>query len=48
MERHPQLGLDSYDRFSNQDMLPKGGLVTSLHYLCKRRKNGNSILSMKI
>lgn len=46
MERHPQLGLDSYDRFfPNQDTLPKGGFgnLIALPMQKKARKKGNSI-----
>jgi hypothetical protein len=46
MERHPQLGLDSYDRFfPNQDILPKGGFgnLIALPMQKKARKKGNSV-----
>ncbi len=46
MERHRQLGLDSYDRFfPNQDTLPKGGFgnLIALPMQKKARKKGNSI-----
>lgn len=46
MERHPQLGLDSYDRFfPNQDTLPKGGFgnLIALPMQKNARKNGNSV-----
>jgi superfamily II DNA or RNA helicase len=46
MERRPELGLDSYDRFfPNQDSLPHGGLgnLIALPLQKKPRENGNSI-----
>ena len=46
MERRPELGLDSYDRFfPNQDTLPQGGLgnLIALPLQKKPRENGNSV-----
>lgn len=46
MERHPDVGLDSYDRFfPNQDTLPKGGLgnLIALPLQKKARASNNSI-----
>jgi superfamily II DNA or RNA helicase/very-short-patch-repair endonuclease len=46
MERHPDLGLRSYDRFfPNQDTLPKGGFgnLIALPLQGRARKNGNSV-----
>ena len=46
MERHPDIGLDSYDRFfPNQDTLPKGGLgnLIALPLQKKARNAGNSV-----
>ncbi len=46
MERRPEIGLDSYDRFfPNQDTLPKGGLgnLIALPLQKKPRENGNSV-----
>ena len=46
MERYPQLGLDSYDRFfPNQDTLPRGGFgnLIALPLQKNPRKNGNSV-----
>jgi superfamily II DNA or RNA helicase len=46
MERRPQLGLDSYDRFfPNQDTMPKGGLgnLIALPLQFVPRKSGNSV-----
>jgi superfamily II DNA or RNA helicase len=45
MERRPELGLDSYDRFfPNQDTLPQGGLgnLIALPLQKKSRENGNT------
>jgi superfamily II DNA or RNA helicase len=45
MERRPELGLDSYDRFfPNQDTLPRGGLgnLIALPLQKKPRENGNT------
>ncbi len=45
MERRPELGLDSYDRFfPNQDTLPQGGLgnLIALPLQKKPRENGNT------
>jgi len=46
MEEHPDVGLDSYDRFfPNQDTLPKGGLgnLIALPLQKKARNSGNSV-----
>jgi superfamily II DNA or RNA helicase len=46
MERRPEIGLDSYDRFfPSQDTLPKGGLgnLIALPLQRKPRENGNSV-----
>ena len=46
MERRPEIGLDSYDRFfPSQDTLPKGGFgnLIALPLQKKPRENGNSI-----
>ena len=46
MEKRPELGLDSYDRFfPNQDTLPQGGLgnLIALPLQKKPRENGNSV-----
>ena len=46
MERRPEIGLDSYDRFfPSQDTLPKGGLgnLIALPLQKKPRQNGNSL-----
>jgi hypothetical protein len=46
MERRPELGLDSYDRFfPSQDTLPKGGFgnLIALPLQKKPRENGNSV-----
>lgn len=46
MERRPEIGLDSYDRFfPNQDTLPKGGFgnLIALPLQKKPRDNGNSL-----
>lgn len=46
MEHHPDIGLDSYDRFfPNQDTLPKGGLgnLIALPLQKKARNAGNSV-----
>jgi len=46
MERHPELGLDSYDRlFPNQDTLPKGGFgnLIALPLQKRARDRGNSV-----
>ena len=46
MEKHPDIGLDSYDRFfPNQDTLPKGGFgnLIALPLQKKARNDGNSI-----
>ena len=46
MERRPELGFDSYDRFfPNQDTLPQGGLgnLIALPLQKKPRENGNSV-----
>jgi superfamily II DNA or RNA helicase len=46
MERRPELGLNSYDRFfPNQDTLPHGGLgnLIALPLQKKPRENGNSV-----
>ena len=46
MERRPELGLDSYDRFfPNQDTLPQGGLgnLIALPLQKKPRENANSV-----
>ena len=46
MERRPEIGLDSYDRFfPSQDTLPKGGLgnLIALPLQRKPRENGNSL-----
>jgi superfamily II DNA or RNA helicase len=46
MERRPEIGLDSYDRFfPSQDTLPKGGLgnLIALPLQKKPRENGNSL-----
>src|SRR3990167_3025695 len=46
MERHPDVGLDSYDRFfPNQDTLPKGGFgnLIALPLQKKARSTGNSV-----
>jgi hypothetical protein len=46
MERRPDLGLDSYDRFfPNQDTLPHGGFgnLIALPLQKKRRGDGNSV-----
>lgn len=46
MERHPQMGLDSYDRFSpNQDTMPKGGFgnLIALPLQNIPRAKGNSV-----
>lgn len=51
MERHPDVGLDSYDRFfPNQDTLPRGGLGNLIALpLQKKRDNLVTVfLSMKI
>jgi hypothetical protein len=45
MERRPELGLDSYDRFfPNQDTLPQGGFgnLIALPLQKKPRENGNT------
>lgn len=46
MERHPQLGLDSYDRFfPSQDTMPKGGFGSLIVLPLQRgpREKGNSL-----
>ncbi len=46
MERRPEIGLDSYDRFfPSQDTLPRGGLgsLIALPLQKKPRQNGNSL-----
>lgn len=46
MERRPEIGLDSYDRFfPNQDTMPKGGFgsLIALPLQKKPRENGNSL-----
>ncbi|MBI3986391.1 MAG: DUF559 domain-containing protein [Lentisphaerae bacterium] len=46
MERRPEIGLDSYDRFfPNQDTLPKGGFgnLIALPLQKKPRESGNSV-----
>ena len=46
MERRPEIGLDSYDRFfPSQDTLPKGGFgnLIALPLQKKPRENGNSV-----
>ncbi len=46
MERRPEVGLDSYDRFfPNQDTLPKGGLgnLIALPLQKRARQHGNSV-----
>ncbi len=46
MERHPQLGLDSYDRlFPSQDTMPKGGFRSLIALPLQRmpRDKGNSL-----
>jgi hypothetical protein len=46
MEQHPDVGLDSYDRFfPNQDTLPRGGLgnLIALPLQKKARNSGNSV-----
>ena len=46
MERHPQLGLDSYDRFfPSQDTMPKGGFGSLIALPLQRmpRDKGNSV-----
>jgi len=46
MEKHPDLGFDSYDRFfPNQDTLPKGGFgnLIALPLQAKPRQAGNSV-----
>ncbi|MGB8648478.1 MAG: DEAD/DEAH box helicase family protein [Anaerolineae bacterium] len=46
MERRPEIGLDSYDRFfPNQDTLPKGGFgnLIALPLQKKPREQGNSV-----
>jgi hypothetical protein len=46
MERRPDIGLDSYDRFSpNQDTLPKGGFgnLIGLPLQKRARESGNSV-----
>jgi superfamily II DNA or RNA helicase len=46
MERRPEIGLDSYDRFfPSQDTLPKGGFgnLIALPLQKKPRENGNSL-----
>jgi superfamily II DNA or RNA helicase len=46
MERRPEIGLDSYDRFfPSQDTLPKGGVgnLIALPLQKKPRENGNSV-----
>lgn len=46
MEQHPDVGLDSYDRFfPNQDTLPKGGFgnLIALPLQKKVRNSGNSV-----
>jgi superfamily II DNA or RNA helicase len=46
MERRPEIGLDSYDRFfPNQDTLPKGGFgnLIALPLQKKARDNGNTL-----
>ncbi len=46
MERRPDIGLDSYDRFfPNQDTLPKGGFgnLIALPLQKRPRENGNSV-----
>ncbi len=46
MDRRPELGLDSYDRFfPNQDTLPQGGLgnLIALPLQKKARENGNTV-----
>ncbi len=46
MERHPDIGLRSYDRlFPNQDTLPKGGFgnLIALPLQGQARKQGNSV-----
>jgi superfamily II DNA or RNA helicase len=47
MERRPEIGLDSYDRFfPSQDTLPRGGFgnLIALPLQKKPRENGNSVL----
>lgn len=46
MERHPEVGLDSYDRlFPNQDTLPRGGFgnLIALPLQKEPRERGNSV-----
>ena len=46
MERRPEIGLDSYDRFfPSQDTLPRGGFgnLIALPLQKKPRENGNSV-----
>ena len=46
MERRPEIGLDSYDRFfPNQDTLPQGGFgnLIALPLQKEPRKEGNSV-----
>src|SRR5208337_3140579 len=46
MEKRPEIGLDSYDRFfPNQDTMPKGGFgnLIALPLQRKPRENGNSL-----
>ena len=46
MDRRPEIGLDSYDRFfPSQDTLPKGGFgnLIALPLQNKPRKQGNSL-----
>ena len=46
MERHPEIGLDSYDRFfPSQDTLPQGGFgnLIALPLQKQRREHGNSV-----
>jgi superfamily II DNA or RNA helicase len=46
MERRPEIGFDSYDRFfPNQDLMPSGGLgnLIALPLQRKPRENGNSV-----
>ena len=47
MERRPEIGLDSYDRFfPSQDTLPRGGFgnLIALPLQKKPRENGNSVI----
>lgn len=46
MDKHPELGFESYDRlFPNQDTLPKGGFgnLIALPLQKKPREQGNSV-----